>query len=468
MAYTDSRGLVVSTMSSEALDAYEHGVACSLRWRSGALDALDTVVTSDPQFILGHCTRAYIAWRMGRYDVASASHQQAIKLADTAYDERERLHIRTVDAMHRSAGAEVLDYLEQIVEQYPTDRMALRLFSILCLAQGTYAKGLMRARRSYEAAPDDTQFQTMLAFFLDQANKDPDAGLALGLRALAADPGNLYTYHAVGHHYAARGDYRNALAIFERANSVERYPHNIWHLAEAHAILGDRRLTHDYWASTAPMLPLFERIELRWRLETLRGEPVDDATWRDLAAQGERLLANANYLTTWMHHWIGVAFARAGDMQKAQQQLAHVRQLPEGPPSGYWSTLGAGLLEGEIAFIRGDLDTAAQCMTPAVQRIHEMGGGSREQKDIFVDVCLELHRRLGHVEQVIELAQRRLQRNPNHFQSFSALAWAYHQTGQTANQQQMCREIVERAEALSVPPDLPALREARQTLQVTA
>jgi hypothetical protein len=107
-------------------------------------------------------------------------------------------------------------------------------------------------------------------------------------------------------------------------------------------------------------------------------------------------------------------------------------------------------------------------MTPAVQRIHDMGGGSREQKDIFVDVCLELHRRLGHVEQVIELAQRRLQRNPNHFQSLSALAWAYHQTGQTANQQQMCREIVKRAEALSVPSDLPALRDACQTLQVTA
>jgi tetratricopeptide (TPR) repeat protein len=468
MAYTDSRGLAVSTTSSEVLDAYEHGVACSLRWRSGALDALDTVVERDPQFILGHCTRAYIAWRMGRYDVASVSHHKAMELADTAYDERERLHLHTVDAMHRSAGAEVLDSLEHIVEQYPTDRMALRLLSILCIAQGTYAKGLARARRSYEAAPDDTQFQTMLAFFLDQANEDPDAGLELGLRALATDPGNLYTYHAVGHNYAARGDYRNALATFERANSVERYPHNVWHLAEAHAIVGDRRLTHDYWASTTPVLPLFERIEIRWRLETLRGEPVDDATWQDLAAQGERLLANANYLTTWMHHWIGVAFARAGNMQKAQQQLARLRQLPEGSPGGHWSTLGAALLEGEMAFIRGDLDTAVHCMTPAVQCIHDMGGGSREQKDIFLDVCLELHRRLGHVDQVIDLAQRRVQRNPNHLPALSALAWAYHQTGQTESAQQTSQELVERAEALSTPSDLPALQEARHALQATA
>lgn len=468
MAHTDTVGLAVSTTSANALAAYEHGLACSLRWRSGALEALDSAVAADPHFILGHCTRAYIAWRMGRYDVASEAHQQAITRRDMAYDTREQLHIETVDAMQRSDAAAVLEHLEEIAEQYPTDRMALRLVSILCLAQGTYDKGLQRARRSFELAPDDTQFQTMMAFFLDQADADRDAGLELGLRSLAADPGNLYTYHAVGHNYAARGAYREALATFERANSVERYPHNVWHLAEAHAILGDTRLTHDYWASTAPQLPLFERIEIRWRLETLRGEEVDMATWKDLAAQGERLLENANYLTNWMHHWIGVAMARADETEKAQQQLDRLRRRPQGSRSGHWSTLGSDILEGEIACIRGDLDSAVQCMTPSVRRIHEMGGGSREQKDIFQDVCLALHRRLGHADEVIELAQRRTQRNPNHFQSLAALAWAYGQTGETENARQTWQDIVERAETLSAPDDLPALREARQTLAATA
>ena len=34
-------------------------------------------------------------------------------------------------------------------------------------------------------------------------------------------------------------------------------------------------------------------------------------------------------------------------------------------------------------------------MATAIRHIHRMGGGSREQKDIFKDVYLELHRRLG-------------------------------------------------------------------------
>jgi hypothetical protein len=107
-------------------------------------------------------------------------------------------------------------------------------------------------------------------------------------------------------------------------------------------------------------------------------------------------------------------------------------------------------------------------MTPAVQHIGAIGGGSREQKDIFLDVFLELQRRLGHAEQVIALAQQRLLGNPCHMQSLAALAWAYQQTGQTALQRQVCRQLVRRAEEVQLAPDAPELREAMQVLQVEA
>jgi tetratricopeptide (TPR) repeat protein len=228
---------------------------------------------------------------------------------------------------------------------------------------------------------------------------------------------SLYTYHAVGHAYQARGDYRQALSTFERAASLERYPHILWHLAEMNAILGYERFTRDYWASTSPALPLFERIELMWRLEIIRHAPVDTAMWQELATQGEHLLQQGNYLTIWMHHWIGLALARAGGWDKAQQQQAFLRRLPEGTASGYWSTLGADLLEGEMALMREDYSTAARLMAPAVHHIGDIGGGSREQKDIFLDLFLELQRWLGHADQVIALAQQRLLANPWHLQS---------------------------------------------------
>jgi tetratricopeptide (TPR) repeat protein len=306
----------------------------------------------------------------------------------------------------------------------------------------------------------------MLGFFLEQSGYN-DEGLALSLRSLAQDPTSLYTYHAIGHAYQARGDYRNALETFERAASLERYAHVLWHLAEAQALLGHERMTRDYWASTSPPLPLYERVELQWRLEVLRGAPVDGAIWRDLAKQGERVLAEyADWQTTWMHHWLGVAFARAGDWTRAAQQGERLRTMPAGRPGGHWSTLGVALLEGELAFLRGDLEAAVRLMAPGVADLHTMGGGSREQKDIFRDVFMELHRRLDHVGRVIELAQERLLANPHHVQSLAALVWAYERDGDAALHRQACRQLVVRAEEVGLAPGAPELAAARRSLEM--
>ena len=466
MTGTDVKGLAVSTTSSDSLAAYERGVDLFLRWRSGALEALDAATQHDPSFALASCTRAYIAWRMGRVDLAAAAAQQAVTQADGARQERERAHVQAVDAMRRGESATAYDLLGQLAARHPTDRIAVRIVGLNCITQGNYLGGIDIARRCLEADPGEPQFETMLGFFLEQSGYN-DEGLEMSSRSLARDPTNLYTYHAVGHAYQARGDYRNMLETFERAASLERYPHVLWHLAEAQAILGHDRITRDYWASTTPALPLYERVELLWRLEMLRHAPTDEAIWRELAKQGERLLESAEWQTVWMHHWIGLAFARAGDRTRARRQVERLRGLPEGRPSGYWSTLGAALLEGELAAIEGDEASAVRLMAPAVAQIHTMGGGSREQKDIFRDVFMELHRRLGHVEEVIELAQQRLLANPYHVQSLAALGWAYQRRGDDALHRQACRQLVQRAEAAGLAPDAPELLGARQALQVT-
>ena len=468
MTATDLKGLGVSTKSSDALAAYERGLDLFLRWRGGAVEALDAAVQSDPQFALAHCTKAYIAWRMGRADLATAAARRATAVADDARHERERLHVRAVTSMERGEHATTYDVLSDIAARYPTDRIAVRIIGLNCITQGNYRGGIDIARRSLEANPDEPQYQTMLGFFLEQSGYN-DEGLAVSLRSLAKDPTSLYTYHAVGHAYQARGDYPKALETFERAASLERYPHLLWHLAEAQALLGHDRMTRDYWASSAPPLPLYERIELLWRLELLRGASVDASIWRDLAKQGERVLAEyADWQTTWMHHWLGVAFARAGDWTRAGQQVERLRRMPAGRPSGHWSTLGVALLEGELAIIKGDLEAAARLMAPAIDGLHTMGGGSREQKDIFRDAFMEIHRRLGHVERVTELAPQRLLANPSHVQSLAALAWAYEKNGDTGLHRQACRQLVLRAETAGLEPGAPELTAARRVLETSA
>jgi tetratricopeptide (TPR) repeat protein len=464
MSGADLKGLGVSTTSAEALAAYERGVDLFLRWRTGALDALDAAAQSDPRFALAHCTRAYITARMGRADLATAAGRQAVAVADDAHHERERLHVGAVAAMQRGDQLAAHDTLARIAAEYPRDRIAVRLAGLHCITQGHYRGGIDIARRSLDADPGEPQYETMLGFFLEQSGYN-DEGLEMSRRSLARDPTNLYTYHAVGHAYQARGDYRNALETFERAVSLERYVHLVWHLAEAQAILGHERMTRDYWASGNPPLPLHERIELSWRLEVLRGRRTDDATWRALAGEAGRALEHPEFQTTWMHHWFGVAFGRAGEWDQARRQVEWLRRLPEGRASGHWSTLGASLLEGELALIRGDLVAAIDFMAPGVAQIHTMGGGSREQKDIFRDVFMELHRRLGHVDEVIALAQERLLANPHHVASLAAMAWAYERTGDAARHRQACRQLVQRAEAVGVAGDAEELVAAQHVLR---
>jgi tetratricopeptide (TPR) repeat protein len=224
MTHADGKGLAVSPTSSDALAAHECGVDLFLRWRSGAPEALERATQADPSFTLAHCTRAYVAWRMGRVDMAMTAAREATARAAEAHTERERAHVRTVDAMQRGEQAAAYDILGQLAAEYPTDRVAVRIVGLNCITQGNYRGGINIARRSLEADPGEPQRETMLGFFLEQSGYN-DEGLEMSARSLARDPTNLYTYHAVGHAYQARGDYRNTLETFERAASLERYPH---------------------------------------------------------------------------------------------------------------------------------------------------------------------------------------------------------------------------------------------------
>ena len=271
MMATDIKGLGVSTKSADALAAYERGLDLFLRWRTGSVEALDAAAQSDPRFALAYCTKAYIAWRMGRADLATAASRQATAVADDARHERERLHVQAVDALQRGDHPATYEVLGQIASRYPTDRIAVRIIGLNCITQGDYRGGIDIARRSLEANPDEPQYQTMLGFFLEQSGYN-DEGLAVSLRSLAQDPTSLYTYHAVGHAYQARGDYRNALETFERAASLERYPHLLWHLAEIPGVYVPSLFRPRYGAdrTLAALEPLKPGYELAPKLLALR------------------------------------------------------------------------------------------------------------------------------------------------------------------------------------------------------
>src|SRR5262249_37555668 len=133
---TDEKGLPLSTGSADARAAYERGIDLFLRWRGGAMDALDAATQSAPHFSLPLWARAQIAWRMGRVDLATAAAERAVALRDERLHEREVGHVEAVGATQRGDHAGAYGILDDLVARYPMDRMAVRLVGLHCITRG--------------------------------------------------------------------------------------------------------------------------------------------------------------------------------------------------------------------------------------------------------------------------------------------------------------------------------------------
>ena len=92
------------------------------------------------------------------------------------HDEREHLHVQTVDALQRGDREKAQTLLEHASERYPLDRLMVRSVGLNCIARGDYEGGIGISRRSLDADPGEPQFMTMLGFFLEQSGYN-DEGL---------------------------------------------------------------------------------------------------------------------------------------------------------------------------------------------------------------------------------------------------------------------------------------------------
>ena len=96
------RGLPLSTTSSEALAAYERGVDLFLRWRGGALEALNAATSHDP-ILPWHTAQSHIlvgVWATSTWRWTAI--EGAMTVANDVRSAREHLHVQAVDAMHRN------------------------------------------------------------------------------------------------------------------------------------------------------------------------------------------------------------------------------------------------------------------------------------------------------------------------------------------------------------------------------
>jgi tetratricopeptide (TPR) repeat protein len=298
-----------------------------------------------------------------------------------------RLTVSAFRAWHGLDHEGAILRLAAVVEDDPTDLVALKFAQILQLGSGDVAGMISLAAQAVAANPVAGHAAGMLAFALEQ-NGEVDRAELYARRALeinfALDP---WAQHALAHIHAARGEFeagrRSLLAgcgTWMRCSSFMR-THNWWHAA-LYMLAGDYGdlalyiydtevwgVRKDHCQDQVNAVSLLALCEIG-------GIAVGDR-WIDLARHCAGRVDDgvSDFLDL---HYV-YALARAGEDRLAERlagRLIHRLQAP-----------AMHLAPAMLAHARGQYDLAAECFAAAEPRLAAIGG-SNIQRQLFA----RLHR----------------------------------------------------------------------------
>jgi len=409
---TDRYGLLLSTNSSAARDAYIEGCEAKLTKYPGAIEAFDRAIA--------HAARAHALLERGDAAAARASMASANSLT-TNLSAREASHIAFFDLLVAGEAEAALSALHVHLSAWPRDAVAL--------ATTAFTNGLIgssgrtgQKRRLLELldrlAPiygDDWWFTAHHGMAFSE-NGQRDAARPKIERSLAQNPNNPWAAHACAHLCYEEGDANAARAFL--ASWLITYPRNgalyshlNWHLALGHLEAGDAeaayRLFREAFApdvhSGPPRGKVTDPVSFLWRWE-LAGYPRDADAWRMMHTFANGAFPRAGVAFSDMH--IALAQAVAGNeaaleaRERQIDELALNGRYPSGP-------LVPAVSRAFASFERGDFSAAIDALEPVAAELERIGG-SRAQLDLVEFTLLQAYASAGRLDDARRMLSGRL------------------------------------------------------------
>lgn len=405
MVRTDLRGNPCGSGDPAARDAAERALWRMMTFYDTPLADLQAAVAAAPGWMLPHVMHAGFLLGLTEPSLvpeAAAVLDHAQTLA-TAAPDRERAHLRAVQALRHGRWHEACRVWDALLVEHPRDALALQWAQLWDFHRGD-AAGLRqrpaRALPEWDAAdPLHPAVLGLYAFGLEENHLYPQAE-DVGRQALAADPRQPWAVHAVAHVMEMQGRFEDGSAWLRQhqphwAEGNGFACHLWWHKAlfrlEALDIAGVLRLLDKYLTGRALQIGLqrLDAASLLWRLHLL-GHDVSAlaaalvADWP--AADGEAGHSAFNDLHQVLARlaagqvaaaeaWLARCAARALDASDAGRSNHRVAR-----------EVGLPLMRGVIAYARGDADAAVDALYP-VRAQAQRCGGSHAQRDV-VDLTL--------------------------------------------------------------------------------
>lgn len=416
MTRTDERGCRVSGANPVALEHFEHALAASRAWRSGADTLAAAAQREAPHFVMAHVLQAYLLVcgrdprrvRAARPIVTHASLMRA--------DDRERLHLAALAAVLDDHFELAKAHLGRVLESYPRDLLALQAAHAFDYATGDFERMAERVERVLPAWSRDTPgyhaVLAMHAFGLEEGGEF-DRAEQRAREALALNPADARAHHVMAHVFEA-SDRAEAGMRWLTANAAAWQPdttvatHGWWHLALFHLARRDGAAAlalYDTRVRATPSPDVADLIDASSLLWRLRLQGIDGgARWAEVAQAWEPHIDDAYCSFTDFHAML--AFVGARDGERARRlELALAREQPRATRHGETTRrLGLPACRALMAYGRGD-DALAVTLLASLPPIAHRFGGSHAQRDV-------LHLTLLHAIDRMRRPVRRARRTP--------------------------------------------------------
>ena len=407
----DECGYEVSGASATAVARYDDALRSLLLFRNNVGDAWDATVADDPGFTLGHVGRAYLRCLASEAPDAAEARQILDTVETRGLTDRERRHVDAARAYATGDLCGAADRLAALSVEYPLDLLAMAVGHQLDFFCGD-ALGLRDRPGSVLRAWDEQHplygfVLGMHAFGLEETNLYRQAEV-VGMRALDAEPRDVWALHAVVHVHEMQARIDAGLRFMDerRADWMTGnffVVHNAWHEAlfrsetadtDGALAIYDATLHNDHSAKVA--LEMLDATALLWRLH-LDGIDAGDR-WTKLAdAWADKTEDESWYVFNDMH--AAMAFVGAGRLDHARALVNRLRDYASSPRpvanSAMTVDVGLPVCEAILAFGEGRYADTTSALHPIRRVVHRFGG-SNAQRDVVARTLLEAVIRSGN------------------------------------------------------------------------
>jgi hypothetical protein len=423
MTRTDRQGNSMTGATGEAVDFFDAAVGAFNVYRGDPVALLDRAIGAAPGFAMAHILKAHLFALATEPDATREAKGILMQLGALPLSEREASHAGALQMLVEGRWTDAAVALEHHSVRWPRDLVALQcghLMDFYRASARSLRDRIARALPAWSAEmPGYPILLGMHAFGLEETGDYARAEDA-GRRAIAMQPLDCWAHHAVAHVMEMQGRAEDGIGWM-----IAREPywsgddnffkvHNWWHRALYHLDLGQVDEVMALYdgpireGRSAVALDMVDASALLWRLH-LSGHDVG-GRWDELAEAWDRHADGRSYP---FNDWHAVmAYLGAGREADVERIRAACRVTEAGEVGAWSRRTGLPLVEGFVAFWRGDHEAAAGHLFGA-RAIANSFGGSHAQRDIIDWTLTEAALRGGMTGLAEALANERLALRPH-------------------------------------------------------